>query len=951
LAAACTGENKEGGGEGEEEKEGTKADASSLAKDLEETLVVSPESTAAKAPIEIEPSRQPTQSQSPTPLFVLYGSATGNAEHMAKDLAASYQTALQSSPTAYFPSVTCCPLNDYKKKCLDVWSAPPASPAAKHGVLFLCSTTGNADAPENADRFVRWLKRKSTEPTRPFRHCAYAVLGLGDSNYDVFCAVGKLIDRKVGELGGTRARSVACADEATGLEEVVEPWVTGVLDDLARVCGGLGATDSASTTSASASAAAEEDSSAAEEKKMDDEPRPISTQTPIPTTPSSEGVATLRKHLGLAPQDPLPAVPHSCLPAMTSHLSSCEFVRDDDDDDDIANGATRSDRPRENSVEDHLTETSGSSGCHFTLTRPYESRILNARYLTKGTGAECARNVCEMMMMSTTTTEKTKHWNDAACSDEEEEATAERDRLLLRAMEMYDRHFPLAAPSNNDADGSNDNDERQQRLQYVKNGKRVIEMTLALPDDFTLEYEPGDSVGLLVPNAPHATRFVLDMLRAHHGILPTQKIVLDGTTTTTTTTDSRSRPITVGEAVRNKMDLCSPVKKKRLFLLSQYATDPEERRALRLLSANVNANGNGSGVEETSGRSVGDLFQTYVEEQHRSIVDILKEFPSCQSIPLEGLFGILPAIPPRYYSVCSSPLSGKEVIDGYSFHLKVAFSVVDYLTPSSPNDPNSHRRMGGVATRYLECLCSPFLCNDSAAATTTAIIPPTIQIFPKPTHDFRLPTDLSTPLVLIGPGTGIAPFLGFLSHRRAQISSLESKQAAEVASEGTWRGGYELDPEELNISNSEARGLNLAVDYMRKQRHGEIDLFFGCRYRDHDWLYEKEVEEFRTMGIVSRSYNAFSREEGQEKMYVQTIMLKDEACGSRLVDMITKQMASVYICGDGNAMGRDVQEAITRLLAEKKFGKQSDEREATEKAVEYVDQMKRSGRFVLDIWS
>ncbi len=277
---------------------------------------------------------------------------------------------------------------------------------------------------------------------------------------------------------------------------------------------------------------------------------------------------------------------------------------------------------------------------------------------------------------------------------------------------------------------------------------------------------------------------------------------------------------------------------------------------------------------------------------------------------------------------------------------------VDYLTPSSPNDPNSHRRMGGVATRYLECACSPFLCNDNTTTTTTAtLMTPTIQIFPKPTHDFRLPANLSTPLVLIGPGTGIAPFLGFLSHRQAQIASLESKQAAEVASEGTWRGGYELNPEELNISDAEARGLNLAVDYMRKQRHGEIDLFFGCRYSDHDWLYETEVEEFRRKGIVSRSYNAFSRDEGREKMYVQTIMQKDDACGSRLVDMITERMASVYICGDGNAMGRDVQEAITKLLAEKNFGKELSETEAMKKAVGYIDQMKRSGRFVLDIWS
>ncbi|EED87091.1 predicted protein, partial [Thalassiosira pseudonana CCMP1335] len=77
------------------------------------------------------------------------------------------------------------------------------------------STTGNADAPENADRFVRWMKRKSTEPSQPFKHCAYAVLGLGDSNYDVFCAVGKVIDKKLSDLGGSRALPLACADEAT----------------------------------------------------------------------------------------------------------------------------------------------------------------------------------------------------------------------------------------------------------------------------------------------------------------------------------------------------------------------------------------------------------------------------------------------------------------------------------------------------------------------------------------------------------------------------------------------------------------------------------------------------------------------------------------------------------------------------------------------------------------
>jgi sulfite reductase alpha subunit-like flavoprotein len=428
------------------------------------------------------------------------------------------------------------------------------------------------------------------------------------------------------------------------------------------------------------------------------------------------------------------------------------------------------------------------------------------------------------------------------------------------------------------------------------------------------------------------------MLQKHHGILPTQKISVDA-----------NNPITVSDAIRNTIDLCSPMKKKRLYLLAQYATDPVERRALHLLCSN--ASGGDDDRNGSGGKELSNLYQSYVEDQRRTVVDILKEFPSCQSITLEGLLGCLPAIPPRYYSVCSSPLKDRnDELHGHHFHLKVAFSVVDYLSPSALHDPKSNRRIGGLATRYLECLCSPFLC--SSVNNVIDFPKPTISIFPKPTHEFRLPPNLSTPLILIGPGTGIAPFLGFLSHRQAQIASLESTEAAEMASEGTWRGGYELDTEELHISKHDARGLNLAVDFMRKQKAGDVDVFFGCRYSDHDWLYQKEIEEFKSLGIVSNLYLAFSREKGQkEKTYVQTIMTKDEKCGRRLVEMITEKNASVYVCGDGNAMGRDVQDAIVKLLAEKKYGDDVDEKSSMDKAVAYMEQMKTFGRFVLDIWS
>ena len=174
-----------------------------------------------------------------------------------------------------------------------------------------------------------------------------------------------------------------------------------------------------------------------------------------------------------------------------------------------------------------------------------------------------------------------------------------------------------------------------------------------------------------------------------------------------------------------------------------------------------------------------------------------------------------------------------------------------------------------------------------------------------------------------------------------------------MTSEGTWRGGYELDPNELALSKGDARGLNLAVDYMSKhQRVGEIDLFFGCRHEDHDYLYRSELNEFKEQGILTNLYAAFSRDAGR-KTYVQTLMREDAQCGKRLVEMIMERQASVYVCGDGNAMGRDVQEAIVSLLAKNlcEKGKSESDEDAKAKAAAHVEQMKTFGRFVLDIWS
>ncbi|KAL3764537.1 hypothetical protein ACHAW5_004801 [Stephanodiscus triporus] len=837
--------------------------------------------------------------------------ATGLEDAVEPWMDGILESRLRDDPSflGYFPSAMCCELNQYRRKCLDGWAERPnpLDDSVKHGVLVVCSTTGNADAPENADRFVRWIKRESTPS---FEHVAYAVLGLGDSNYDVFNAAAKVIDRRMSELGGTRATRAAYADEATGLEDVVEPWVKSAVSILSDVCmggggggggrGGRGGGLRSSSSSTDGNPASGHDTSEtpvavivppstskgmstsfSEEKKVD------AVDEIVSSADGPSGVSTIRGLLSIPTGIPLPTVPNAMLPTVVSSLSSCELIHDDE-------GNER--RPRGDSVADNMTISSASSGFLFTANRPYESAILDARYLT-ATDVECAAKVAGEILLG------------EVCDDEK----------LVKAMKLYEDHFPLSASTLSGAEG----DERQHRLQCEKNGKRVIEMTLSLPDDFTLEYQPGDSVGLIVPNAPQSTQFILAMLERNHGILPSQKISVDA-----------ANPITVEEAIRCTIDLCSPVKRKRLYLLSMHARDPEEERALRLLSK---SNGNGGHA---------NLYEKYVEGQRRTVVDILQEFPSCQSITLEGLLGCLPAIPPRYYSVCSSPLLDRQA--GSDFHLKVAFSVVDYITPSVPEDAKSRRRLGGLATRRLECICSPYLSHQHHTASSK----PIVHIFPKPTIEFRLPSDMSTPLVLIGPGTGIAPFIGFLSHRQAQLASLGSFEAAEMVSEGTWRGGYELDREDLALSKGDARGLNLAADYLSNyQQAGDIDLFFGCRHSDHDYLYKKELEEFKSRGILTNLFTAFSREEGTEKTYVQTLMQNDVECGKRLVEMIMVKGASVYVCGDGNAMGKDVQEAIVHLLAKDLLHKCKDMDEANIRAAAHVDQMKTVGRFVLDIWS
>jgi sulfite reductase alpha subunit-like flavoprotein len=138
-------------------------------------------------------------------IYILYGSQSGNSESIAIELEQFINNL------------------GYKTKCMSLNNSMNIDIKNNNlFTIFICSTFGNGDAPENASKWWRYYKKRSLEKDL-FYGINYTVLALGDSNYDKFCQIGKNIDRRINELGGIRKIEITLVD-SINLEEVVEKW-------------------------------------------------------------------------------------------------------------------------------------------------------------------------------------------------------------------------------------------------------------------------------------------------------------------------------------------------------------------------------------------------------------------------------------------------------------------------------------------------------------------------------------------------------------------------------------------------------------------------------------------------------------------------------------------------------------------------------------------------------
>jgi sulfite reductase alpha subunit-like flavoprotein len=142
-------------------------------------------------------------------IYILYGSQTGNSENIAKNLEDIF---LENKNKVKIFSLNNTINLDFKDSIY---------------VFIICSTTGNGDPPLNADKWWRYIKNRNLDKNK-FKDIPYAVLGLGDTNYDKFCYMGKSIDKRINELGGIRTLNIYCADEACDMDDVIDNWIKNI---------------------------------------------------------------------------------------------------------------------------------------------------------------------------------------------------------------------------------------------------------------------------------------------------------------------------------------------------------------------------------------------------------------------------------------------------------------------------------------------------------------------------------------------------------------------------------------------------------------------------------------------------------------------------------------------------------------------------------------------------
>lgn len=377
-------------------------------------------------------------------------------------------------------------------------------------------------------------------------------------------------------------------------------------------------------------------------------------------------------------------------------------------------------------------------------------------------------------------------------------------------------------------------------LQGEGSDRSTRHIEIALPEG--VSYSEGDHLGVIPENAPEMVERVL----RRYGLQASDHLILSASGRSAAHLPL-DRPISVRDLLSHSVELQEAATRAQLRELAAFTVCPPHKKELEAL------------LQE-------DVYKAEVMGKRLTMLDLLEQYPACE-LPFERFIELLPPLKPRYYSISSSPRVQE----------KQASITVAVVSGPAKSGRGTYR---GVASNYL-----------ASRRPGDAVV-----IFAKtPESGFQLPDDAETPIVMVGPGTGVAPFRGFIQARRAL----------------------------------QQEGKTL----------GEAHLYFGCRNPRYDYLYREELEQAERDGLV-KLHTTFSRVDGEPKTYVQHVMKRNAA---ELIGLLDRG-GKLYVCGDGSRMAPEVEETV-RAAYREVHG-------ATEEAsVEWLDRLQNEGFYVKDVWA
>ncbi|KHE72043.1 bifunctional cytochrome P450/NADPH--P450 reductase [Halobacillus sp. BBL2006] len=380
--------------------------------------------------------------------------------------------------------------------------------------------------------------------------------------------------------------------------------------------------------------------------------------------------------------------------------------------------------------------------------------------------------------------------------------------------------------------------ENRELLSSADRSTRHIE--LQLPSGVT--YQEGDHLGVLPQNSEELVERALTRFD-----LKGEEYVVLGEDTGKATHLPTNQPVQLEELLRSYVELQEPATRAQIRELASSNPCPPHKQELEQM------------LED-------DNYKQEILKKRKTMLEILEEYASCE-LEFNRLLALLPPLKARYYSISSSPAVDNQQVS-------VTVSVVRGEAWSGKGEYK------GIASNYLALRGK----SDKVACFIRT-----------PQSNFQLPEDSATPMILVGPGTGIAPFRGFIQARHVQ----------------------------------QQEGLTL----------GEAHLFFGCRHPEEDFLYEDELKRAEKAGLLSL-HTAFSRQENEKKTYVQHLMEQES---NTLVSLL-ENGAHLYICGDGSKMAPEVTETIVHSY-------QAVHQTDYETALAWLEDLEEEGRFAKDVWA